>query len=150
MYRLLAFLALVWLTGIPAVASSFYVVPDVPTTLSGSTYLPWTALRNDSGTYSVALTLPVNTHINALHRLDSGGWLFSVEAPTTLGGSTYDPRDVIRYNGTNYSLFWSGAAAGLPTGSNVDALSLAGDDARGSDHELRCPHDNLWHHLRTC
>jgi hypothetical protein len=61
----------------------------------------------------------------------NGDWLFSVEVPTELppgSGTVFDPRDVIRYNGLAYTAFFVGASMGVPTGANLDALFLEGND----------------------
>ena len=113
----------------PAEAASFYVAPDVPTDLGGTTYLPWEIVRNDSGAYSSLPLLPDGTPVDALHPMDEGDWLLSVEWPTDLGGTTYDPRDVVRFDGASYALFFDGDANGVPGSSNVDAAFLDGGDA---------------------
>jgi hypothetical protein len=117
--------------GPPALAQSFYLSPDVPTNLGGTTYMPWDVVRNDSGTYTLKLSLPPNTPVNGLHQMCKGFWLFTVEVPTKLGPNTYDPRDVIRYDpaGGTYVAFFNGAAAGVPVGSSVVAAFLNGDDS---------------------
>jgi hypothetical protein len=129
MKRLLALLALVALSTMPA-AASWYFAPDVPTVLTGTTYQPWNiVLKNGAGTYSLALSLPVGASIDGLHHMNGGDWLLSVGTTTNLGGTDYDPRDVIRFDGIgSYTVFFSGAAAGVPAGCNVDAAFLDGDD----------------------
>lgn len=124
---LVSLLALI-LAATPAGAAAFYFSPDVPTTLGGTTYLPWEIVRYEAGAYAPVQTLPVNTEIDALHRMDNGNWLLSVRAPTLLGGTTYRPEDVVRFDGVNYALFFDGAANGVPAGSNVDAIFLNGGD----------------------
>ena len=113
------------------IGASLYLSPDVPTALGATTYLPSDlVLRNDAGGYSLVLSLPSGTPVDGLYRMSSGDWLLSTESSAVLGGSTYDPRDVIRLNGVGaYSLFLNGAAAGIPAGSNVDAIFLDGGDA---------------------
>ena len=115
----------------PAPAASYFLTPDVPTDLAGTTYTPWQVVHQDSGVYAIELALPTGTPVGALHQMCSGAWLFSVEAPTELppgSGMVFDPRDVIRYDGTAYTLFFGGAAAGIPAGSRVDSLFLDGGD----------------------
>jgi hypothetical protein len=117
------------LAAVPAaVAVELYVSPEVPTTLGVPTYTPNQALRFDSGagTYSVALSLPPSASIDALHRLGGPDWLVSFETPTTIGVVTYDPRDIVRTNGAVASVVLCGAAAGVPVGSNVDAVEQLG------------------------
>jgi hypothetical protein len=113
----------------PAQAISLYVVPDVPTDLGGTTYLPWNIVRYDDPPYSLATALPPGTAIDALHRTNAGDWLFSVEAPTDIGGVTYQPRDVIRRTGGGvFSSFFCGSVVGIPVGSDIDAVLLVGGD----------------------
>jgi len=131
MKRLLPLMMVLGMLGPPALAQSFYLSPDVPTNLGGTNYMPWEVVRNDSGAYTLKLSLPPNTPVNGLHQMCRGYWLLTVEAPTTLGGTTFDPRDVIRYDpvGGTYVYFLNGAAAGVPAGSSVDAAFLPGDDS---------------------
>ena len=128
MTRTLVLLALIAGLGTQAEASSFHMTPDVPTPRGASTWRPNQIVRNDSGTYSSVLDLPPAVELDAIQRLRGGDWLFSIGAPAVLGGTSYDPRDVIRYSGGTFSLFLDGAAAGIPAGSNVDAIMyLSGD-----------------------
>jgi hypothetical protein len=60
--------------------------------------------------------------------MDGGDWLLAVAAATDLGGTTFEPRDIVRFDGLTYTRFWSGAAAGVPAGSRIDALFLNGGD----------------------
>lgn len=134
MRRLVPMLIALGLFGPPIGAASFYFTPDVPTSdPSGATatvFLPWEIVRFDPGGYSVVATLPAGTAIDSLHLMCSGDWLVSVEVPTTLGGVTYDPTDVVRFDPLlgSYSLFFAGAAAGVPRGSDVDAAFLVAGD----------------------
>lgn len=134
MRRLIVLLVVLAMASLPALAISYYFVPDVPTDLGGVTYLPWQIVRNDSGVYSLRLMLPVDTPIDALHQMCNGDWLFSVEATTELppgSGAFFDPRDVIRYSpvpGT-YVAFFGGAGAGIPDGFDVDGAFLVGNDS---------------------
>ena len=64
------------------------------------------------------------TDLQALDLEDGGGALFVLDITSTLGAAgTVGPRDVVRYDGANYSLEFDGAANGLPPGSRIDALS---------------------------
>jgi hypothetical protein len=129
MQRLIPLLVVLGLAGLPAGAVSFYESPDVPTDLPpGVTYLPWDIVRDDSGIYSLKFAHPVNTPVNSLHQFCTGDWLLSVEAPTDLGGVTYEPRDVISFDGVNYGLFFCGGPVGVPAGTDVDAAFILGPD----------------------
>lgn len=135
MRRLLPLLVVLGIAGSPVLAASFYFCPDVPTDLAGTTYTPWEIVRNDSGTYSLAQTLPINTPTDGLHRMCVGDWLISVESATELppaGGVFHEARDVIRYDPTaappTYTSFFCGGPIGIPAGSVVDAAFLDGGD----------------------
>ena len=55
----------------PVAAVSFYLSPDVPTTLGAATFQPWEIARNDSGVYGSTLLLPLGTPIDAMSKLSS-------------------------------------------------------------------------------
>lgn len=135
MRRLIPLLLILGIAVLPALASSYYFSPDVPTDLAGTTYLPWMIVRNDSGTFTAPAVLaqPPVTAIDSLHAMCSGNWLLSVEAPMDLpvgGGVFYEPWDVIQFDPALgvYSLFFCGGPFGIPPGSDIDAAFLRGGD----------------------
>jgi len=128
MRRLLILLVALGAAGSPALAISYYFTPDVPTDLGGVTYMPWDIVRNDSGAFSLAASLPFGTSIDSVFRMNNGDWLLSVDAPVNLGGTDFDPRDVIRFNGAFYIAVFNGAGAGVPAGSDVDVAFRSGGD----------------------
>jgi hypothetical protein len=141
MRRLLSFLAVPLLVAAAAQAGNpVWVTPDVPTDegLNGTTLLPWEIYRYDGTAYTLELSVPGAPDVDAIHRLDDAGdWLFSVDAPSELGGlllppgSIAEPRDLIHYDAAagTFTLCFSGAAAGLPASANVDAVVMDGGDA---------------------
>jgi hypothetical protein len=133
MRRLLILLASLAALCAPMPAATFYLSPDVPTTLGANTYVPWDIVRNDSGVYSLIATLPAGTPINALHRLCTGDWLLSVGSPMELppgSGALFEPLDVIHYDGgIVYSHYFCGAGLGIAPGSKIDAAYLVGGDS---------------------
>lgn len=114
-------------------AASLYVVPDVPTDLAGTTYLPSQILRYDTPGYAVALSLPLppGTMVDGIQRQIGGDWLISVETPTTLGAATFLPNEVIRTNGIVFGSIFCGSVVGVPVTSNIDAVVL---DSAGNLH----------------
>ena len=140
MRRLLLFVVALAVAAVVAHAGTpVWVTPDVPTdeTLGGLTLLPWEIYRYDGVAYTLELSVPGSPDLNAIHRLDDAGdWLFSVEAPSNLGGallppgSVAEPRDLIFYDSftASYILCFSGAAAGLAPETNVDAVVIEGGD----------------------
>lgn len=122
-------LAGIWIATVcPVLAQSFYLTPDIPTDLGGTTFLPWEVVRHHSGVASSELLLPVGTPVDALHHMDGGDWLLSVASPTDLGGTVYQSEDVIRFDGANFSMFFDGSAEGVPPGAGVDSVFLDGGD----------------------
>jgi hypothetical protein len=95
---------------------------DVPTTLGSLTYSPENIVHHYGTTYSSVLALPAGTPVGALHHLADGRWLFSPTHPVTLQGSTYEPRDVVSYNGTNFAMYQQGSGLGIPSTARIDAL----------------------------
>jgi len=140
MRRLLLYVALAGAVCAPAHAQTpVWVTPDVPTTetLSGNQMLPWEIWKYDGLGYTPAFSVPGNPDLHAIHKMDvAGDWLFSVEAASDLGGllmpagSFAEPRDVIWFDSTTgtFQLCLSGAVAGIPPGSAVDAIHVDGGD----------------------
>ena len=98
-------------------------VPDVPTTIAGSTRQPWTVTHEDGVNFTTLFSLPAGIVIDGLQRLPSDEWLLSLESSADLGGTEFDPRDVILFDGmAGYSLVFDGAAMGVGPDSNLDAI----------------------------
>jgi len=138
MRRLLLFLVAMGVVCLPAHAQTpVWVTPDVPTdeTVSGNQLLPWQIWKYDGLGYIPALSVPGDPDLNAIHKMDvPGDWLFSVEAPSDLGGSLpvfAEPRDVIWYDASagTYQFCMVGGAVGIPPRSSVDSIHMDGGDA---------------------
>lgn len=117
---------------VPATAtSSVYLSVDVP--IPGGTgggppfFSPNQILRSDDGALRSVVTLAREASIDGLYRRDDGTWLVSVAAPAELDGSLRDPRSILVFDGSTYSVFFDGAAEGVPAGVNVDSVRLAAD-----------------------
>jgi hypothetical protein len=113
----------------PAAAESLYLSPDVPTTLGATTYLASDVIRYDAGVHSLEMSLPPGASVDALFRRDDGRWLFSFDAAVQLDAVTYDPYDVVLYDGMSWSLFFDGGSLGVPANAKVDAVFMEGGDA---------------------
>jgi hypothetical protein len=72
-------LAMVALAASPALAQSLYVVPDVPTDLGGTTYLPSDIVRFTAPAYSLSLALPPPATVDALNE----AFFFGEKIPAT-------------------------------------------------------------------
>jgi hypothetical protein len=68
--------------------------------------------------------LPDGTMTDAVAVADNGDLLLSFDTTVTLGGSTFKPQDLVRFNGTTFSLFFDGTAAGIADGINLDGAQL--------------------------
>jgi hypothetical protein len=72
--------------------------------------------------------LPANVEITGYHPLANGNVLIAVDTTTALPGlpaaSPAEPRDVVEYTPAtgSFSVFFDGAAAGIPAGSHIDAI----------------------------
>lgn len=53
--------------------------------------------------------------------------IFSVDVPTDLEGSAYTERDIINYDGSDFSKLFDGVSAGIPEGSAIDAATVLCD-----------------------
>jgi hypothetical protein len=80
------------------------------------------------------LSVPGAPNVDAVHKMDEpGDWLFSVEAPSTLGGNlpaAAAPGDVIWFDssGGTYQICFSAASIGLTAETNVDSVYMIGGD----------------------
>ena len=117
----------------------FYGTGDVPTTelSSNLTFLPSQVFRYDADppTYTAVLTVPGEPELAGLFKLDApGGWLFSVEVPSDIGGALSapaEPRDIVKRDVSDaYDRFFCGESVAdpVPRTSRIDAFYLEGGD----------------------
>jgi hypothetical protein len=71
-------------------------------------------------------TIPAATDVNAYHLLPNGDQLISFDTTINLppGGLTAEPGDVVRYDGSNYSLEFDASVNGVPSGVVTDSISV--------------------------
>src|SRR5512134_404085 len=105
--------------------------PDVTVALGGTTVAP-ADVAADDGVEPPALIdigpVPAGVNLTSYDRLTDGDKLLAVDVTFTLCGLTIEPRDIVRTDGSSYSLFFSGAARGIPDGAAIDAIATIGDD----------------------
>jgi hypothetical protein len=108
---------------------------DVPMTIGTQTFSQEAILHRFGTTYSLTLALPSGTSVGALEHLTNGQWLLSPLYPATIQGTTYQPQDVIAYDGTTFSMYLQGAVIGIPSTARIDALFVtsSGDDIMSFD-----------------
>ncbi|MFK7894765.1 MAG: hypothetical protein AB8G23_02955 [Myxococcota bacterium] len=86
------------------------------------------ALDNQMGVVllDASLDLPEYTDLTGLGLAVGGDRLFAVETWSSFpGGIHARPGDVIRFDGTTYTVEFGATAAGLPAGAKTDAVSLS-------------------------
>jgi len=72
--------------------------------------------------------LPEPAAIDAFHDFADGTLLFSLDGWADLGGVPVTPADVVRWDGSDYTLAFDALAAGVPAGVDVDAVTVDDDD----------------------
>lgn len=127
---LLRLIATLLLLLVPSAAGAeVSAAPDITVDLSGVT-VDDDEVAIDDLMGGIALEsfggLPPGVAVDAYHDLGSGEVLFSTDATATLGTVTAAPEDVVRFDGSSYSLEFDGSAEGVPAGANVDAVTRDG------------------------
>ena len=72
-------------------------------------------------------SLPSSADVDAVHGMDNGDVLFSLESSIVLGGTLYRPSDIIRFDGSVWTKEFDGVEEGIPYGANIDAIAVSGD-----------------------
>ena len=113
-------------------AQDFTFTVEYPAELDGTLFFPYQTIRHVSSPPDYLLDFDGVAHgfdeaavIDALALLPGGDFVFSTQAPLTVGVDTYMPADVVRYHAASgtYSLHLAGASLGLSEEANVDALA---------------------------
>src|SRR5262245_35393262 len=90
--------------GVPALAASYDLAVDVPTLLGGVNYTPNQIARWTGTTYALQTSLGADVAISSLQRRPDGTWRFSPAHAVDLNGVTYEPRDIVSWNGVTYAM----------------------------------------------
>ena len=73
--------------------------------------------------------LPAAADVIGYSIATNGNILFSLDiASSPAGGIDVTPRDVVRYNGSVYTIEFAGADHGVPAGAKIDAIGLVAGD----------------------
>lgn len=67
--------------------------------------------------------IPDGVKIDALHRVESGQWVISIDVHAELGGTTYSDGDLIGHDGTEFFLVASEADLGLENSADVTGIT---------------------------
>jgi hypothetical protein len=131
--------ALVSLGPLPASADvdAYQRLPDgdqlfsVDTTVDlGFPAAPGDVVRWDGVAYSQELDaegngVPVNANVDAMTReWERGDLLLSFDTTVELAGILVEDEDLVRFDGLNFTLFFDGAAAGVPAALDLDGAYL--------------------------
>ncbi len=120
----LSTLLLATLVCVPVTAEEYFLTVDVPAYLGGADYTPNQIVHGDSAVYALTATLPEEVHLAAVHLRPDGKWLFAPAHPVNLGGTDFEPRDIVTFDGAIYTSHLDGSAIGIPDGVRIDALFL--------------------------
>src|SRR5262249_40417691 len=66
-----------------------------------------------------ATGVPAGAGIDAILLDPAGALILTFDVPVSLGGIDFLPYDLVRFSGGRFSLYWSGAAAGVPIYANL-------------------------------
>ncbi len=102
--------------------------PDMPVTIGNVMVAPNQVVSDDlaGGVMRIApAAVPTNAHITGYFQTADNHQLLTFDTPVTLpsvsGAIAITPRDVASFDGTKYSLYFSGAANDVPAGAAIDA-----------------------------
>jgi hypothetical protein len=74
---------------------------------------------------SLSAILPAETEIDALQTIGTNTTVFSLGEDAVVQGTLFSKKDLIAWNGTTATLFWSGSVdGGLPAEVNLDAAYI--------------------------
>jgi hypothetical protein len=98
---------------------------DATIVLPGVVAGPEDVVSHDGVSYTLifdgsAEGVPAGANVDAVSVLE-GDLLLSFDSPVTIGGDTFHEADLVRFDGSQFTLFFDGAAAGVPEGLNLDA-----------------------------
>lgn len=97
--------------------------PDDVVRTNGFSY----ALEFDGATHGV----PEGVNLDAVGRLPSGELLLSFDVAVELGGVRADDEDLLRFDGSAFTLFFDGSAQGVNPDLDLDGVAYAGEGRIG-------------------
>ncbi len=108
-----------------------FLSPDIPVTIGSATFEERDIIYYDASSFSLHLSgsdlgIPEGVNIDAF-AYSQGDILFSVDIPISLNGVTHTERDLILYDGTNFSKLLDGPAVGIPDAACIDAATVLSD-----------------------
>ena len=115
---------------LPATAAN-EISTDITVDLGGTLTADEDAVEDDAGSVTqIDLgTLPAAADLSGYSIASNGDVLFSLDVAASLaGGIDVTPRDVVRWNGSLYSVELDGADHGIPAGAQIDAIGVVAGD----------------------
>jgi hypothetical protein len=128
-FRLWRASCLVTLATMPSIAGAVTALSDLRWVADTAVLAEGTLVQpNDVATDTLAgftnrVLSALPAKVNAYYFAGHAHWLVFETSVALPGGITATPRDVVAWNGASYSFVFRGAAAGIPDGVMIDALS---------------------------
>jgi hypothetical protein len=128
---LLSLGAMLMVAGVSLSHAALFFSTDIPATVGSSSFEERDIIKYEPPDFSLylsgsALGIPKGVNINSFG-FSGNNDIFSVDVPTTLGGMDFTERDLILYDGTNFSKLLDGSAAGIPDGARINAATVLSD-----------------------
>lgn len=114
---------------------NFYFSVDIHADFGNQTASPADVFLIDTaaGTVTKALDatadgIPDGVNVDAITLAGNGDLVISIDTHANLGGNTYDDADLIRFDGSGFSLFIDGSDLGLDDAADIDAVTRFSND----------------------
>ena len=113
---------------------------DIPVTLDGLSFKPNDLIRYN-GSFTLYFSgsdhnIPESANIDGVYVSPDGEILFSLDIPCSLNGLEVKDKDIVKWSNGSFSLYFDGSSAGLPKGSDLDALCSGIGPCKGDfDHD---------------
>jgi len=119
--------------GVSISHAELFFSTDIPITVGSDSFEESDIIQYQSPNFllylsGLTLGVPLGVNIDALG-FSGDDIIFSVDIPTTLDGETYTERDLILYDGSNFSKLLDGPAVGIPDGACIDAATVLADES---------------------
>lgn len=108
-----------------------FLSPDIPVTIGSATFQERDIICYEASSFSLHLSgsdlgIPDGVNIDAFG-FSGSNIFFSVDILTTLDGVVYTERDLILYDGDNFSKLLDGPGIGIPDGACIGAATAFSD-----------------------
>lgn len=109
---------------------------DIPVSLEGIPFKAHDLIIYNGSSFDLYFSgsdngIPENANIDGVWVSPEGDILFSLDIPCSLNGLEVKDKDIIKRSEGSFSLYFDGLSAGLPEGSDVNALSSEIESSEG-------------------